>query len=212
MANTFTRESDHIPPDAGLDALKQGAQHCRDCPIGAYATQAVFGEGPKAAKVMLVGEQPGDREDIEGRPFVGPAGRLLDLALERLDWPRDSLYVTNAVKHFKFELRGKRRIHKTPAQREVSICMQWLDRELAVIRPQAIIALGATAAKALAGDDVRILRDRGSWAQRADGVPVLITLHPSALLRGPPAQREAAFEHWLRDLDHASRYVRRGKP
>lgn len=210
MAFTHDRvyEAQTIPADAGLDELSQGAQRCRDCPIGEHATQAVFGEGPVTASLMLVGEQPGDREDLQGRPFVGPAGRLLDRALESLAWPRESLYLTNAVKHFKFVPRGKRRMHKTPAQREIDICLQWLDRELSLVRPEAAVALGATAARALTGRPVGIMRERGEWIVRPDGLKVLITLHPSALLRGPPQERDAAFAKWLADLEHATRYVR----
>lgn len=202
------RESDKLPPEAGIAELREGAQHCRDCPIGKMATQAVFGEGPSRARLMLVGEQPGDREDLAGRPFVGPSGRLLDRALEELGWPRDGLYLTNAVKHFKFMPRGKRRIHKTPAQQEIAICLQWLDRELDVVKPEAMVALGATAAKAITGQAISVMRQRGEWVVREDGIPVLITLHPSALLRGPPDQREAAFALWLKDLRHASRYIK----
>ncbi len=203
-----TCESDRLPPDADMDQLREGAQRCRDCPIGKNATQAVFGEGPTTARLMLVGEQPGDREDLAGHPFVGPAGHLLDEAMQALDWPRDSLYLTNAVKHFKFELRGKRRLHKSPAQQEIDACLQWLDRELELVRPKAIVALGATAARALMGRPVGVMRERGNWIVRDDGLRVLVTLHPSALLRGPPRERAAAFEKWLEDLRHASRYVR----
>ena len=203
-----TRESDRLPPDADIDQLREGAQRCRDCPIGKNATQAVFGEGPTTARLMLVGEQPGDREDLAGHPFVGPAGHLLDKAMQALDWPRDSLYLTNAVKHFKFELRGKRRLHKSPAQQEIDACLQWLNRELELVRPKAIVALGATAARALMGRPVGVMRERGNWIVRDDGLRVLVTLHPSALLRGPPRERAVAFEKWLEDLRHASRYVR----
>lgn len=203
-----TRESDRLPADADIDQLREGAQRCRDCPIGKLATQAVFGEGPPTAKLMLVGEQPGDREDLAGHPFVGPSGHLLDKAMQELGWPRDSLYLTNAVKHFKFEPRGKRRIHKSPAQQEIDACLQWLDRELELVQPRAIVALGATAARALAGRPVGVMRERGNWIMRADGLRVLVTLHPSALLRGPPQERHSAFTKWLEDLRHASRYVR----
>jgi DNA polymerase len=205
--NMPVRESDRIPPKAGIDDLRHGAQRCRDCPIGEHATQAVFGEGPATAKLMLVGEQPGDQEDIQGHPFVGPSGHLLDRALKQLGWARDSIYVTNAVKHFKFEPRGKRRIHKTPAQQEIEICMQWLDRELELVQPEAVVALGATAARALAGPTVSVMRQRGQWIVRPDGLRILVTLHPSALLRGPPAEREAAFAKWLDDLRHASCHI-----
>ena len=187
-----------------LPALREGQERCRACPIGALATQAVPGEGPANARLMLVGEQPGDQEDLRGRPFVGPAGALLDRALAQLGWRRDQLYLTNAVKHFKFELRGKRRIHKTPAQREAAACLHWLESEIALVRPQAAIALGATAARALLGREVAVTRERGRWQQRDDGLQVLVTLHPSALLRMPEAERAAAWQAWLADLALAS--------
>jgi len=152
---------------------------------------------------MLVGEQPGDREDRAGRPFVGPAGQLLDRALADLGWRRGELYVTNAVKHFKYEMRGKIRKHKTPGQLELLACQHWLDSEIDAIAPGAIIALGAVAARALLGRPVRVLLQRGSWLLRSDAIPVLITLHPSALLRGPPEQRDVEYAAWLRDLAHA---------
>ena len=189
---------------ASLEALANGAQRCRDCPIGALATQAVPGEGPIGARLMLVGEQPGDQEDLRGRPFVGPAGALLARAFTQLGWRRDQLYLTNAVKHFKFELRGKRRIHKTAAQREAAACLQWLEREIEIVRPGALVALGATAARALLGREVGVLRERGRWHVRDDGLRVLVTLHPSALLRMADAQRDAAWADWLADLALAS--------
>jgi DNA polymerase len=149
---------------------------------------------------MFVGEQPGDQEDLRGRPFVGPAGRLLDAALGQAGIDRERAYVTNAVKHFKFELRGGRRLHKTAAQQEAAACLDWLEREIGTVRPRAIVALGATAARSLLGRPVEVLRERGRWQARADGLPVLVTLHPSALLRLPGAQQDAAFQHWVRDL------------
>ena len=189
-----------VPARGSLAELRAATERCRDCPIGAHATQAVNGEGNENARLMLVGEQPGDREDLQGRPFVGPAGQLLDRALEQLGWPRDQLYLTNAVKHFKFELRGKRRIHKTPAQHEAAACLQWLEREIALVKPDAAIALGATAARALLGRAVPVMKERGQWSAREDGLRVLITLHPSALLRMEPAEQESAFRQWLADL------------
>jgi len=153
---------------------------------------------------MIVGEQPGDREDLVGRPFVGPAGHLLDKALETLGWDRDAVYVTNAVKHFKYELRGKRRMHKTPGQLEILACHHWLQGEIEAVGPAAIVALGATAARSLMGRPVKVLSERGHWLERPDGARVLVTLHPSALLRGDPAQREQAFEQWVTDLAVAS--------
>ena len=188
----------HAP--GSLAELRSATERCRDCPIGAHATQAVNGEGHEHARLMLVGEQPGDREDLLGRPFVGPAGQLLDRALGRLGWPRERLYLTNAVKHFKFELRGKRRIHKTPAQQEAAACLHWLENEIAIVKPDAAIALGATAARALLGREVPVMKERGQWATRGDGLRVLVTLHPSALLRMEEADQASAFERWLADL------------
>lgn len=199
MATSTERKS-----ATALRAVAADAAHCRNCPLWRDATQTVFGAGSAAAALMLVGEQPGDREDLVGRPFVGPAGHLLDDAIERLGWSRDALYVTNAVKHFKHELRGKRRMHKTPAQREIEACRPWLERELELVRPRAVIALGATAARALLARKIAVLELRGQWIARADGVPVLITLHPSALLRWRGDDRTAAFERWLDDLRAAA--------
>lgn len=191
-----------------LQATAEQAAGCRECPIGFIGTQTVWGEGPVGAPLMLVGEQPGDHEDLQGRPFVGPAGQLLDRALGVLHWPRERLYVTNAVKHFKYELRGKRRMHKTPAQREIEACNHWLQSEIALVHPQALVALGATAAKATLGRAVPVMSQRGQWLQReADGLPVLVTLHPSALLRLRGGDRDEAFEAWLADLRHAARYL-----
>ena len=191
-----------------LRVIQQAAAGCRECPLGFQATQTVWGEGPLHAPLMLVGEQPGDQEDLQGRPFVGPAGRLLDRALAELGWPRDTLYVTNAVKHFKFEMRGKRRMHKTPAQREIAACPHWLESEIEAVDPQAIVALGATAARALFGRPVPVMSQRGQWLKREDGRRVLITLHPSALLRLVDDERETAYSQWLADLRHASALLR----
>lgn len=188
-----------------LDDLRGAVQQCRDCPIGAHATQAVAGEGPRAPGFMIVGEQPGDQEDLRGRPFVGPAGQLFDRALAELGIARDSVYVTNAVKHFKFELRGKRRIHKTAGQRELAACLHWLEREIELVAPQRLIALGATAARALLGRNVAVTRERGQWHARADGRGVFVTLHPSALLRTDAEGFEAAYAAWVGDLRAAIR-------
>ena len=193
--------------EASLQELREAAAGCRECPLGEPATQTVWGEGPPGAKLMLVGEQPGDREDLEGRPFVGPAGRMLDRALQELGWRRDRLYVTNAVKHFKFEMRGKRRMHKTPGQREAMACLHWLESEIATVRPAAIVALGAVAARSVMGRTVSVMKQRGQWLEREDGIPVLLTLHPSALLRGDRAQLEAAFQAWLEDLRKAGQHL-----
>jgi uracil-DNA glycosylase family protein len=183
-------------------ALKRATNRCRECPIGEHATQSVCGEGPRKAGVMLVGEQPGDQEDLAGKPFVGPAGLLLNRALAQLGIERDKVFVSNAVKHFKFELRGKRRIHKTPAQREIAACSHWLEDEIAMVQPELLVALGATAARSLLGRPVPVMANRGQVLEREDGLKVLITLHPSALLRVPPADRDNAFRDWLHDLSH----------
>ena len=190
--------------------LAEQAKACQACPLWQGATQTVFGEGPVPARLMLVGEQPGDREDLQGHPFVGPAGRLLDEALEQLGWPRDQLYLTNAVKHFKYELRGKRRMHKSPAQREVQACAPWLEQEIATVDPGAIVALGATAARAVLGHAVPVLANRGQWLAREDGRRVLITLHPSALLRDRGPDRDAAIAAWIEDLRRAGELPKRG--
>ena len=190
-----------------LPALSEALERCRECPIGAHATQAVPGEGPKHARLMFVGEQPGDQEDLQGRPFVGPAGQLLARALAELGVARETVYITNAVKHFKFELRGQRRIHKTPSQQEAAACLHWLESEIELIDPQALVALGATAARQLMGTVVAVTRQRGQWLRRSDGRRVLITLHPSALLRMEPADKAAAYAAWLNDLRHAAAHL-----
>ncbi|MBW8846249.1 MAG: UdgX family uracil-DNA binding protein [Burkholderiales bacterium] len=187
-----------------VEQLRLAAANCRECPLGERATQTVWGEGPPKAPLMLVGEQPGDKEDLAGHPFVGPAGRLLDAALQELGLDRQTIYVTNAVKHFKYELRGKRRMHKTPAQQEIEACNHWLESEIEAIRPRAIVALGATAARALLGRPVAVTRERGRWMEREDGIPVLITLHPSALLRLGDEDRTEAWAAWLDDLRRLS--------
>jgi uracil-DNA glycosylase family protein len=187
---------------SSLDELKAATMRCRECPIGQFATQSVIGEGGVRSKLMLVGEQPGDQEDLQGHPFVGPSGKLLARALERAGIPPDKVFVSNAVKHFKFELRGKRRIHKTPTQREVAACHHWLDDEIAIVKPQAFIALGSTGALSLMGYKVPVMAERGHWLERGDGRKVLVTLHPSALLRTLD-DREAAFAAFVKDLSKA---------
>jgi uracil-DNA glycosylase len=187
-----------------LAELKEATMLCRECPIGEYATQSVTGEGKtKKARLMLVGEQPGDQEDVQGHPFVGPAGRMLDKALAAAGIPRDQVFVSNAVKHFKFELRGKRRIHKTPTQREAAACLHWLEDEIAIVKPEAIVAMGSTAARPNSERAVPVMAERGHWLVREDGRKVLITVHPSALLRVPSEDREEAFGAFVRDLSKA---------
>jgi DNA polymerase len=191
-----------------LDQARAAASKCRDCPLWEKATQTVFGEGAAHAKLMIVGEQPGDAEDREGHPFVGPAGRLLDEALLEAGIDRASTYVTNAVKHFKWEPRGKRRLHKTPAQREVDACRQWLEREILAVRPVLILALGATAAKALLGAAFRITRDRGKLQRPQALPPVIATFHPSFVLRtrGRP-EGEEVHGQFVADLKAARRFL-----
>jgi probable DNA metabolism protein len=191
-----------------LNALSDAASHCRNCPLWKDATQTVFGEGTDDARVMLVGEQPGDQEDLAGKPFVGPAGRLLDRALAEVGLDRKQLYVTNAVKHFKFGLRGKRRIHKTPAQQEVLACHPWLEREIAVVEPKLIVALGGTAARAVFGRVTPIEKNRGRIIEGENGAPdVLVTVHPSYLLRVPDEDKDAAYERFVQDLRLARHLV-----
>jgi len=194
-------------PHQALAQLRHATDRCRDCPLGERATQSVFGEGPVGAALMVVGEQPGEQEDLRGRPFVGPAGQLFDRAVAQLGWSRERLYLTNAVKHFKYDLRGQRRIHKTPAQREAAACLHWLESEIDQVQPQALLALGATAARALLGYPIEVMRERGRWHTGTRGLPVLVTLHPSALLRGDPSEYEQVYQQWLSDLFVASRYL-----
>jgi uracil-DNA glycosylase len=195
-------------PKAALQALREAAAGCRACDLWERGTQTVFGEGNARARLMLVGEQPGDVEDREGHPFVGPSGRILDQALHDAGLDRAATYVTNAVKHFKWEPRGKRRLHKTPAQREIEACHQWLEREMATLKPALVICLGATAAKALLGPAFRITQGRGSVQKRAGLPDVLPTFHPSYLLRlkGRPGGEEA-YAQFVGDLKLARPYV-----
>ncbi len=194
--------------EAAWEALREEALSCTRCHLYKHATQTVFGEGPLDASIMFVGEQPGDQEDLAGHPFVGPAGQVFNRALAAAGITREQTYVTNAVKHFKFEPRGKRRIHKTPTQHEAAVCADnWLEREIALVKPAAIIALGATAARAVVGHAVAVTRERGTWMTRPDGVPVLITFHPSALLRAPEESTPQAYAAWVQDIALASEYA-----
>jgi uracil-DNA glycosylase len=184
-----------------IKALRADARTCKDCPLWANATQTVFGAGDPNARVMLVGEQPGDEEDKKGLPFVGPAGRLLDRALEAAGVDREHLYVTNAVKHFKWQLRGKRRLHKTPAQREIDACHQWIEREIESVKPQVVVALGSTAAKAIISSDFKVSVQRGRFVESPVAPYVFATFHPSALLRlRDEKEKENAFRQLVEDL------------
>ena len=184
--------SEFIPDRKSLTALREAAQGCRGCHLHEHATQTVFGEGPARASIMLVGEMAGDREDREGRPFVGPAGRELDRALEAAGIDRDTVYVTNVVKHFKFEERGKRRIHQTPRKGEIDACMPWLDTEIKLIRPRGLVTLGATAAKALLGSAFRLTQHRGELLESELAPVVAATIHPSAIVRDRDAESRDA--------------------
>jgi DNA polymerase len=184
-----------------LTRARAEARACRRCPLWKHATQTVFGEGPATARVLVVGEQPGDREDLDGRPFVGPAGQLLRKALVEAGLDVTTFYVTNAVKHFKWEPRGKRRIHKRPNQLEILACRHWLEEEVAAIAPRLILALGATAAAAIAEGTVRVTRDRGQLLPSTLGPPVTVTVHPSSILRQPDAEsRRREYERFVDDL------------
>jgi uracil-DNA glycosylase len=190
-----------LPERLGLSTLREAAAGCRGCHLWRGATQTVFGEGPKRARVMLVGEQPGDKEDLAGKPFVGPAGRELDRGLETAGIGREEAYVTNVVKHFKFEERGRRRIHQTPKRFEIDACKPWLDGELEVVEPEALVLLGATAAKALLGSSFRLTQHRGELLDSELAPIVAATVHPSAILRERDDQaRYAARDAFADDL------------
>ncbi len=190
-----------LPDKLSLTSLREAASGCTACPLHMTGTQTVFGEGRVQARVLFVGEQPGDKEDLEGRPFVGPAGRLLDEALEEAGIDRSAAYVTNAVKHFKWQPRGKRRIHQKPNAAELAACRPWLDAELEVVKPEALVCLGATAAQALLGRSFKVTQQRGEILE-TDLAPItMATVHPSSILRAPDdAARQQAREQFTDDL------------
>jgi DNA polymerase len=191
-----------VAPEAeDIPELREEAKGCRRCPLWRDATQTVFGEGPENADVIFVGEQPGDQEDLAGKPFVGPAGRIFDSILDDAAIDRRKVYVTNAVKHFKFEPRGKRRIHSKPNAGEIQACRWWLDKELDLIKPKLVVALGATAAQTLLGKAVPITKMRGDVVEREDGLRVFLTIHPSFILRiRGHEDKEAERERFLKDM------------
>jgi uracil-DNA glycosylase len=200
-----------VPERPTLPKLRDAAAGCTACPLHLTGTQTVFGEGSPGAAILFVGEQPGDREDREGRPFVGPAGRLLDQALEEVGIDRKLAYVTNAVKHFKWTPRGKRRIHAKPNWSEIAACRPWLDAEVAVVRPSVIVCLGATAAQALLGRDFRVTRQRGEVVDSGyDGIPAIATVHPSSILRAEDEDRERELAAFVEDLAAIKRFVEAG--
>jgi uracil-DNA glycosylase family protein len=192
--------ADFLPPRLNLTALREAAIGCRGCHLWQVGTQTVFGEGARDAQVMFVGEQPGDQEDKAGKPFVGPAGRLLDDALAEAGIDRSLTYVTNAVKHFKWQARGKRRIHQKPNWAEMTACRPWLEAELAVVRPRVLVLLGATAAQTLLGRQFRVTQWRGQLVDSDLAEAVTATVHPSSILRGEPSEREANFAAFVDDL------------
>jgi DNA polymerase len=200
-----------VPPTRDLKALREAAKNCRACPLWMRGTQTVFGEGSRGARVLFVGEQPGDKEDLEGRPFVGPAGALLDKALDEAGIDRRDVYVTNAVKHFKWEPRGKRRIHKKPNAMEIAACRPWLDAEIEAVRPEVIVCLGATAAQALLGKQFRVTKSRGEIIE-AEGKTMLATVHPSSILRAPDDEaRRLEREKFVQDLRTITQHLQRHK-
>jgi len=196
-----------IPPHPTLSKLRRIAAGCTACPLHARATQTVFGEGPEGARLMLVGETAGDVEDREGRPFVGPAGRLLDRCLEAVGIAREETYITNVVKHFKWTPRGKRRIHGKPNAMEIRACLPWLEAEIALVGPKVLVCLGATAAQALLGRGFRVSRERGRLVQSAWAPYVLATVHPSSLLRAEDADRAEEIARFTEDLRKAAKVL-----
>jgi len=211
MATETDTAAEFVPASLSLAKLRRAAAECRGCPLWKDATQTVFGAGPRKAELMLVGEQPGDREDVEGEPFVGPAGGILARALEGADIDAGDVYLTNAVKHFKWRARGKRRLHQTPRAGEVEACRPWLEAELKAVRPTGLLALGATAARALYGPSVRVTRDRGQLIDSPLAPVALLTVHPSAILRlRDRDEREDALASLVDDLRLLASSVAKG--
>jgi uracil-DNA glycosylase len=196
--------AEFLPQEITLPALREAAAGCKGCHLWQVGTQTVFGEGPESAPVMLVGEQPGDQEDKAGRPFVGPAGRILDKALAEAGIDRSAAYLTNAVKHFKWQARGKRRIHQKPTWTEMTACRPWLEAELALVQPRVLVLLGATAAQSLLGRQFRVTQNRRKLVESDLAEAVTATIHPSAILRGEPDRREAEFAAFVDDLRFAA--------
>ena len=198
-----------VPASTSLKTLEAAAEKCRGCDLYKAATQVVFGAGPKKARIMLVGEQPGDHEDRQGEPFVGPAGAILDKALADAGIPRENVYLTNAVKHFKWEPRGKRRIHKKPRASEVKACRPWLEAELGAVQPALVVCLGATAAQSMLGASFKLMKQRGQVVSSPIAPRVVATIHPSAVLRSPDAEgRRAAYEMLVADLKVVAKALR----
>jgi uracil-DNA glycosylase family protein len=200
MSRDERSAADFFPQEFDLESMREAAGSCRGCDLYKDATQTVFGEGPRNAKAVFVGEQPGDEEDVAGHPFIGPAGRLLSMAMGEAGIDRSQVYLTNAVKHFKWKPRGKRRIHEKPRQSEILACSPWLDAELALLQPKVLVCLGATAAQGLFGKDFRVTTMGGQWFT-TDYAPLTIaTVHPSAILRAPAGRRDEAYEEFVQHL------------
>lgn len=200
--------ADYIPPEASLPELRAAAQACRGCGLWEHATQTVFGEGPVPAPMMLVGEQPGDREDELGSPFVGPAGQLLDKALREVGWSRGDVYLSNVVKHFKWTKKGKRRIHQRPRSEEINACLPWLHEEIAKVEPDVLVCLGATGAQALLGRTFKVTQHRGELVESDLAPRVLATVHPSSVLRSRDDEaRRLARKAFVHDLQVAASYI-----
>lgn len=201
--------NDLIPPRPTLTSLKAAAAGCKACDLWLKGTQTVFGEGSRRARVMFVGEQPGNEEDLTGKPFVGPAGRLFDNALEEAGIERKQTYVTNVVKHFKWEPRGKRRIHKKPNSAQIAACRPWLEAELAVVKPDVLVALGATAAQSLIGPQFRVTKQRGEFLESTLAPYVMATVHPSSILRAPDDEtRQLEYRRFVDDLKKLARVIK----
>src|SRR5688572_22192673 len=197
-----------VPERPTLLKLREAAADCKACPLWKTGTQTVFGEGERTAKVMFVGEQPGNDEDLQGKPFVGPAGKLLDQALEEAGINRDDVYVTNMVKHFKWEPKGKRRIHKKPNAREIAACRPWLEAELEVVKPEVLVCLGASAAQALLGREFRVSQQRGEFVESPLATHVMATVHPSSILRAPDDEtRRAERKRFVEDLKKVAKVI-----
>jgi uracil-DNA glycosylase len=211
VETSYPSAREFIPPKPTLPRLREAAAGCRGCDLYEGATQTVFGEGLKKSKVMFVGEQPGDREDMEGKPFVGPAGRMFDRALDDAGIDRSEVYVTNVVKHFKYTMRGKRRIHQRPGSEQIAACRPWLEEELAQVKPQVLVCLGATAAKALFGSSFKVTQQRGGFIDSELAPLATGTVHPSSILRAPDDEaRRRAYRDFVEDLRAIARALDQG--
>jgi len=206
MQSVTTSTADFLPSHLSLKSLRDAAHGCRGCELYKRAIQTVFGHGPASARLMLIGEVPGDQEDVQGKPFVGPAGRILDESLEAVGLAREQVYMTNAVKHFKWEPRGKRRLHSKPSAREITACRPWLEAEIEVVHPQTIVCLGATAAQTLLGRAFRLTHHLGQLIPSTWAENIIATYHPSSILRAPePTDRDRMKKQLIRDLKRAAK-------